>query len=109
MTTRDSRDELADARPGFLPTPLRAGKKKADPPPPVNLGEQRVKAYFDIAKIVWPNPPAIPRIAFQELFTGEKIDPSLYTKKGHKQTWMDRLAGTQTDRRDQDRTTSPSN
>jgi DNA-binding beta-propeller fold protein YncE len=79
-----------------LPTPLRADKKKAAPPAPVSLGEQRVKAYFDIAKIVWPNPPAIPRIAFQELFTGEKIDPSLYTKKGHKQTWMDRLAGTQT-------------
>jgi len=79
-----------------LPAPLLAGKKKADAPPPAKLGEQRVKAYFDIAKIVWPNPPAIPRIAFQELFTGEKIDPDLYTKKGHKQTWMDRLAGTQT-------------
>ncbi len=79
-----------------LPAPLRAGKKKDNTlPPPVNLGNQRVKGYFDIAKIVWPNPPAIPRIAFQDLFTGEKIDPSLYTKKGHKQTWMDRLAGTQ--------------
>jgi DNA-binding beta-propeller fold protein YncE len=79
-----------------LPAPLRAGKKKDDtPPPPVNLGDQRVKAYFDIAKIVWPNPPAIPRIAFQDLFTGEKIDPSLYAKKTRKQTWMDRLAGAQ--------------
>jgi len=79
-----------------LPAPLRAGKKKADtPPPPVNLGDQRVKAYFDVAKIVWPNPPAIPRIAFKDLFTGEKIDPSLYAKKARKQTWMDRLAGTQ--------------
>ena len=78
-----------------LPAPLRAGKKKAETPPPVNLGEQRVKGYFNIAKIVWPNPPAIPRIAFQGLFTGEKIDPGLFTKKGHKQTWMDRLAGTE--------------
>jgi len=79
-----------------FPAPLRAGKNKDQTPPaPVNLGNQRVKGYFDIAKIVWPNPPAIPRIAFQDLFTGEKIDPSLYTKKGHKQTWMDRLAGTQ--------------
>jgi DNA-binding beta-propeller fold protein YncE len=78
------------------PAPLHAGKKKDDAPPaPVKPGEQRVKAYFDIAKIVWPNPPAIPRVAFQDLFTGEKIDPSLYVKKGHKQTWMDRLAGTQ--------------
>ena len=78
-----------------LPAPLRAGKKKEQTPPPVNLADQRVHAYFDITKIVWPNPPAIARIAFQDLFTGEKIDPSLYTKKGHKQTWMDRLAGTQ--------------
>lgn len=77
------------------PASLKAGKNKADAPPPANLGEQRQKAYFDISKIVWPNPPAIPRIAFQDLFTGQKIDPSLYVKKGHKQTWMDRLAGTQ--------------
>jgi DNA-binding beta-propeller fold protein YncE len=79
-----------------LPAPLLAGKKKAvDPPPPVPLGEQRVKGYFDIAKIVWPNPPAIPRIAFQDLYTGQKIDPNLYAKKTHQQTWMDRLAGAQ--------------
>jgi DNA-binding beta-propeller fold protein YncE len=78
------------------PLSLFAGKKKAEvSDTPVNLGEQRQKAYFDIAKIVWPNPPAIPRIAFQDLFTGQKIDPSLFVKKGHKQTWMDRLAGTQ--------------
>ena len=80
----------------FLPAPLRAGKKKTETAPPAKLGEQRIKGYFDIAKIVWPNPPAIPRIAFQDLFTGEKVDPNLYTNKGRKQTWMDRLAGTQT-------------
>jgi len=78
------------------PAPLRAGKKKAEAPAPASLGQQRVKAYFDIAKIVWPNPPAIPRIAFQDLYTGEKISPDLYAKKARKQTWMDRLAGTQT-------------
>jgi DNA-binding beta-propeller fold protein YncE len=77
------------------PLSLQAGKKKEQAPPPVNLGDQRVKALFDITKIVWPNPPAIPRIAFQDLFTGEKIDPGLFTKKAHKDTWMDRLAGTQ--------------
>ena len=52
-----------------------------------------MKAYFDIAKIVWPNPPAIPRIAFKDLYTGQKVDPSLYTQKGRKASWMDRLAG----------------
>ncbi len=78
------------------PMPLRAGKKKqAQHAPQVNPGEQRVKAYFDISKIVWPNPPAIARVAFQDLFTGERIDPSLFArKKTRKQSWMDRLAGT---------------
>jgi DNA-binding beta-propeller fold protein YncE len=78
------------------PASLRAGKKKADAaPPPVNLGDQRVKAYFDITKIVWPSPPEIPRIAFKDIYTGEKIDESLLIiKKAHKKTWMDRLAGT---------------
>jgi DNA-binding beta-propeller fold protein YncE len=77
-----------------LPAPLLAGKKKDATPPPVKPGEQRLTAHVDIAKIVWPRPPAIPRIAFQDLFTGEKIDPSLYAQKKRKQTWMDRLAGT---------------
>ena len=42
-----------------LPAPLRAGKKKEQTPPPVNLADQRVHAYFDITKIVWParSPP----------------------------------------------------
>ena len=78
-----------------LPAPLNAGKKKADAPSPaVNLGDQRVKAYFDITKIVWPSPPEIPRIAFKDIYTGEKIDQNLFIKKARKKTWMDRLAGT---------------
>ena len=79
----------------ILPAPLRAGKKKDQTPPaPANTGNGRMTGYFDTAKIVWPGPPEIPRIAFKDLYTGEKIDPSLYTKKAHKTTWMDRLAGT---------------
>ncbi len=78
-----------------LPAPLLAGKKKPDAAPDGGQSDQRRKAYFDISKIVWPNPPAIPRIKFQDLFTGEKIDPSLFAKKARKQTWMDRLAGAQ--------------
>jgi sugar lactone lactonase YvrE len=73
-----------------------ADKKKpapaADGP---KLGDQRSKAYFDTSKIVWPNPPAIARIRFVDLFTGEKVDPNLFSKKKEqpKQKWMDRLAG----------------
>jgi DNA-binding beta-propeller fold protein YncE len=76
------------------PAPLRAGKKKADTAPSANPGEQRVKAYFDVSKIVWPSPPEIARVAFKDIYTGQKIDPSLFTKKARKKTWMDRLAGT---------------
>jgi DNA-binding beta-propeller fold protein YncE len=78
-----------------LPVPLCAGKKKTDTtPPPPDPANQRVTAYFDITKIVWPGPPEIARIAFKDIYTGEKIDPSLFTKKARKKTWMDRLAGT---------------
>jgi sugar lactone lactonase YvrE len=73
----------------------RADKKKAPAAPTVKLGDQRTVSYFDINKIVWPNPPAIARIKFMDLYTGEKIDPSLLNKKKEKpkQKWMDRLAG----------------
>ena len=64
--------------------------------PPVKPGDQRVKAYFDISKLVWPNPPAIARIKFVDIFTGEKIDSKLFAKEKPKQKWMDRLAGQQT-------------
>jgi streptogramin lyase len=77
--------------------PVHADKKK----PAAALdnskpGEQRTTAYFDLSKIVWPNPPAIARIKFVDLFTGEKVDPNLFSKKNEKpkQKWMDRLAGT---------------
>ncbi len=81
----------------LVPTPLRAGKKKSEAAAPeMNPGDRRVTAYFDLSKIVWPNPPAITRIAFHDLYTGQKIDSSLYAKKKtRRQTWMDRLAGTQ--------------
>ena len=79
-----------------LPVSLHAEQKKAPAAPAVKPGDQRVKAYFDISKIVWPNPPAIARIKFVDLFTGEKVDPKLLVKEKPKQKWMDRLAGQQT-------------
>lgn len=80
--------------------PCVADKKKAPPSPAQKLADQRTVAYFDISKIVWPNPPAVTRIRFVDLFTGQKIDPEMFSKKKEKpkQKWMDRLAGaTQTD------------
>jgi len=76
-------------------SPLNAQKKKSAPAPDIKPGDQRVTAYFDRSKIVWPNPPAIARIKFLDLYTGEKIDRSKYEAKKKKQTWMDRLAGAQ--------------
>src|SRR5271165_1622823 len=79
-----------------LPIPSAGQKKKAPSAPAVKPGDQRMKAYFDISKIVWPNPPAIARIKFVDLFTGEKVDSKLFAKEKPKQKWMDRLAGQQT-------------
>jgi streptogramin lyase len=72
-----------------------AQKKSAAAADATKPGDKRMTAYFDISKIVWPSPPEIARIKFIDLFTGEKIDPSLFEKKKKKQTWMDRMAGQQ--------------
>ena len=74
-----------------------ADKKKPISTENVKLSDQRSKAYFDLSKIVWPNPPAIARIKFADLFTGQKVDPNLFSKKNEKAKakWMDRLAGNQ--------------
>lgn len=53
---------------------------------------------FDISKIVWPNPPAVARIKFENILTGQPIDwAGLQSNKKPKQSWMDRLAGAQPD------------
>lgn len=76
------------------PASLLAGKDKTGKTTaPASSGDGRVTAYFDISKIVWPSPPEIARVAFQDIYTGQKIDPGLYTKKARKSSWMDRLAG----------------
>jgi DNA-binding beta-propeller fold protein YncE len=78
-----------------LAGPAHADKKKTAPVTDQKLADQRTTGYFDVSKIVWPNPPAIARIRFVDLFTGQKVDPNLFTKKSEKpkQRWMDRLAG----------------
>ncbi len=51
---------------------------------------------IDISKLVWPQPPSIPRVRYTTYFAGMKIDRSpAATKAKPKQTWMDRLAGGQ--------------
>ena len=71
-----------------------ADKKKKSAATPDQQMPKRVN--FDISKIVWPSPPEIARVRFLQQFTGEKIDPSQFSKgkQKAKQGWMDRLAGT---------------
>jgi len=60
--------------------------------------QQPQRIAFDIRKIVWPNPPAIARVKFENILTGQKIDwAGLETKQKPKMSWMDRLAGVQPD------------
>jgi DNA-binding beta-propeller fold protein YncE len=51
---------------------------------------------IDISKLVWPQPPSIPRVRYTTYFAGMKIDRTPAAQKAKpKATWMDRLAGSQ--------------
>ena len=55
------------------------------------------KFPFDPKKLVWPAPPSVGRIHWLDYFAGMKIDYSAAASAKAKQTWMDRLAGAQSD------------
>jgi DNA-binding beta-propeller fold protein YncE len=68
-------------------------KKKADTTPAPEVGPR--KFSFDPTKLVWPSPPNIARIHWLDYFAGSKIDYSPAATVKPKATWMDRLAGGQ--------------
>lgn len=70
-------------------------KKKADATPSVAAGPR--KFPYDPTKLVWPNPPNIARVKWLDYFAGEKIDYTPTATAKPKASWMDRLAGGQTD------------
>lgn len=80
-----------------LALPFSAGadkkKKKADTTSAPDVGPR--KFPFDPKKLAWPSPPSIARVHWLDYFAGSKIDytPAATTKP--KATWMDRLAGGQ--------------
>jgi len=77
---------------GVLPLSLHADKKKkADAKADTDA---KIKA-IDYSNIVWPNPPAITRIKFTAWYASDKSVRNLEGNKQKKSTWMDRLAGTQ--------------
>ena len=70
----------------------KKANKKAD------SGAAPSRVAFDITKIVWPSPPEIPRVAFETIFSGQKIDwAGLQANQKPKRSWMDRLAGEEPD------------
>jgi DNA-binding beta-propeller fold protein YncE len=76
------------------PVALHAGDKKKKVTASVKPAEK--KPQQDLSKLVWPEPPNIPRVRYTSYFAGMKFDKDADTQsKKSKQTWMDRLAGTQ--------------
>jgi sugar lactone lactonase YvrE len=77
-------------------------QKSAKTIAPADLARSK-RASFDISKIVWPNPPAIARVKFENILTGQRIDwEGLQSDKKQKMSWMDRLAGVQPDKQVKD-------
>src|SRR5579872_3246807 len=59
-----------------------------------NEGPAKPAPVVDYSNIVWPNPPAIARIKYTTWYAAQKIS-QIETPKTKKDSWMDRLAGTQ--------------
>jgi sugar lactone lactonase YvrE len=71
-----------------------ASKKKKDDSSTQPAAGPR-KFPFDPKKLVWPAPPNIARVHWLDYFAGEKIDYSSAANAKAKASWMDRLAGGQ--------------
>ena len=70
-------------------------KKKADTTAAPAAGPRRYP--FDPTKLVWPSPPDIARVHWVDYFAGQKIDYTPAANSKPKASWMDRLAGGQSD------------
>lgn len=78
-----------------LPFHARADKKKKKDEPPAEETGPR-KFPFDPTKLVWPSPPNVARIRWLDYFAGAKVDYTPPANVKAKASWMDRLAGGQT-------------
>jgi sugar lactone lactonase YvrE len=78
-----------------LPATANAGKKKKTDAAVPEVGPR--KYSFDPKKLVWPSPPNIARVRWVDYLAGTKIDYTEADKKKAKASWMDRLAGGQSD------------
>jgi len=66
-------------------------KKKKDE------AKSQTPKVIDYSYIVWPNPPAIPRIRYINWYASDKQVRNTEGNVQKKSKWMDRLAGTQTE------------
>jgi DNA-binding beta-propeller fold protein YncE len=80
----------------FLPLSGAAKKKNATATAPAPEAGPR-KFLFDPTKLVWPSPPNVARIHWVNYFAGAKIDYTPASATKAKASWMDRLAGGQSD------------
>ena len=80
----------------LVPAALRADDKKKKKAEQQAAIDAKVKA-IDYSFIVWPNPPAIARIKYVGWYSSDKERRNLKGNVQKKNSWMDRLAGTQTD------------
>jgi sugar lactone lactonase YvrE len=71
-------------------SPVYADKKKKEQPagPPKTVLDR-----IDFSKLVWPNPPAPTRVKYLNYFCCDKYTPEPAKKKS---SWMDRMAGSET-------------
>jgi DNA-binding beta-propeller fold protein YncE len=72
-----------------------AKKKKVDTPAVPPLWPR--KFAYDPTKLVWPSPPNIGRVHWVDYFAGAKIDYTQEPNTKPKASWMDRLAGSQSE------------
>src|SRR5580658_5772971 len=80
-----------------LPFAAHASSKKKTTTDTTQPADGPRKFKFDPKKLVWPSPPNVARVRWLDYFAGAKIDYSVQADSKPKQTWMDRLAGTQSD------------
>ena len=77
----------------MLPASAQTKKKKKNVPE--TKTKEEVKVQVDTSKLVWPEPPNLPRVRYTSYFAGMKFESTTEDKKP-KRSWMDRLAGGQT-------------
>ena len=78
-------------------TPLAFGDKKKKKDAPAPAEPARVAAPDLRNSVVFPSPPAIPRLRYLDFFSAEMPEIPEAGKKQVKSSWMDRLAGVSPD------------